>query len=417
MRKIQVLLVLGAQWGDEGKGKIVDFLSKYFDYAVRFQGGPNAGHTVVFDDKKIVLHTIPSGILRENCCAVMSNGVLVDIDVLEKEFKSLKDLGVDFKGRLFISNLCHIILPIHKKLDALLDTNKKIGTTKMGIGPAVEFKVARHGIRIKDIFSQEIKSLLKENIEYAQKLIKSFNYTDYDSDINLEEIYSKLMKFAEKIHDFVTDTQKLLRKKIEEGKKILLEGAQGILLDIDFGTYPFVTSTNTSPGGSICGTGINPKSIDAILGVVKAYTTRVGGGPFPSEIKDENEAQTLRELGGEYGSTTGRPRRVGWLDIPLLKYSKNIAYFDFLALTKTDVLEKLGKSFYIEKYLHKDIKIDEPDTTIDISQVVPILCEVKRASEIKNIIENELGLKVVINSFGPDRSKIEIDENFLSLIQ
>ncbi len=248
MRKIQVLLVLGAQWGDEGKGKIVDFLSKYFDYAVRFQGGPNAGHTVVFDGKKIVLHTIPSGILRENCCAVMSNGVLIDIDVLEKEFKSLKDLGVDFKGRLFISNLCHIILPLHKKLDALLDTRQKIGTTKMGIGPAVEFKVARHGIRIKDLFSQEIKSLLKENIEYAQKLIKSFNYTDYENDINFEELYSKLMKFAEKIHDFVTDTQKLLRKKIEEGKKILLEGAQGILLDIDFGTYPFVTSTNTSPG-------------------------------------------------------------------------------------------------------------------------------------------------------------------------
>jgi adenylosuccinate synthase len=418
--KIQTLLVIGAQWGDEGKGKIVDYLSKYFDYSVRFQGGPNAGHTVVVGEKKIVLHTIPSGIFRENCCAVISNGVIIDPDILEKEIQELRRNNVELEKRLFISNLCHLILPFHKKIDELSDRNRKIGTTKMGVGPAVEFKVARRGIRIKDIFSQNIKALIKDVVDYSLKIIHLYekNFTDsYTEKIpSTEEIYEKLMRFGEKIESFVTDTQKLLRTEIDRGKKVILEGAQGIMLDIDFGTYPFVTSTNSSPGGAISGTGLSPKDIDAILGVVKSYSTRVGMGPFPSEIKDEEKSEMIRKLGGEYGSTTGRPRRIGWLDIPLLKYSKKIGCFDFIALTKSDILKTIKESFYVKKYITSNGEIDEFDSSLNPEDIKEVALEKVEPDKIKNLLENELNIKVVISSYGPERNQIDISEEILEKI-
>ncbi|GBD03860.1 Adenylosuccinate synthetase [bacterium HR19] len=419
-RKIQTLLIIGAQWGDEGKGKIVDYLSKYFDYSVRFQGGPNAGHTVVVGEKKIVLHTIPSGILRENCCAIISNGVIIDPDILEKEIQELRKNNVEFEKRLFISNLCHLILPFHKKIDELSDRERKIGTTKMGVGPAVEFKVARRGIRIKDIFSQNLKSLIKDAVDYSLKIIclyeKDFVNSHNEKIPSAEEIYDKLMRFGEKIQNFVTDTQKLLRNEIDRGKKVILEGAQGIMLDIEFGTYPFVTSTNSSPGGAISGTGLSPKDIDAILGVVKSYSTRVGMGPFPSEIKDEEKSELIRKVGGEYGSTTGRPRRIGWLDLPLLRYSKKIGCFDFIALTKSDILKTIKESFYVKKYITADGEIDEVDSSLNLEDIKEVVLEKVEPDKIKNLLENELNIKVVINSRGPERNQIDISEELLEKI-
>lgn len=419
-RKIQTLLIIGAQWGDEGKGKIVDYLSKYFDYSVRFQGGPNAGHTVVVGEKKIVLHTIPSGIFRENCCAVISNGVIIDPDILEKEIQELRKNNVELEKRLFISNLCHLILPFHKKIDELSDRERKIGTTKMGVGPAVEFKVARRGIRIKDIFSQNIKALIKDVVDYSLKIIylyeKNFANSHNEKITSAEEVYEKLMRFGEKIQNFVTDTQKLLRTEIDRGKKVILEGAQGIMLDIEFGTYPFVTSTNSSPGGAISGTGLSPKDIDAILGVVKSYSTRVGMGPFPSEIKDEEKSELIRKVGGEYGSTTGRPRRIGWLDLPLLRYSKKIGCFDFIALTKSDILKTIKESFYVKKYITANGEIDEVDTSLNLEDIKEVALEKVEPDKIKNLLENELNIKVVINSHGPERNQIDISEEFLEKI-
>ena len=425
MEKPRTLLVLGAQWGDEGKGKVVDYLSQFFDVVVRFQGGPNAGHTVVFEGKKIVLHTIPSGILRENCIALISNGVFVDPEVLKKEFETLRRNSVDFEGRFFISPLCHIILPFHRELDGFFDSMRKggaIGTTKMGVGPAVEFKVGRRGIRIKDIFSGELRSKIEESFEHAKYLLSSAGskdeYNNIFSPTVIESIYSKLMRFGEIIEKYVSDTQLILKSALSQNKKILFEGAQGILLDIDFGTYPYVTSTNTSPGGALSGTGLSPKDITHILGVVKAYSTRVGEGPFPSEIRNEEEAELLRDVGGEFGATTGRPRRVGWLDIPLLKYAKRLGGFDFISLMKTDTLMKLGKSFVVEKYMGENNEEIDDINFMNIDNVLsgkakPVLREIP-PERIKDFIEDKLNIRVVIRSYGPAREEIEVDENFIS---
>ena len=423
MGETKTLLVLGAQWGDEGKGKVVDYLSQFFDVVVRFQGGPNAGHTVVFEGKKIVLHTIPSGILRKNCIALISNGVFVDPEVLKREFETLRANSVDFDGRFFISPLCHIILPFHRELDGLFDSLRKrgaIGTTKMGVGPAVEFKVGRRGIRIKDIFSDELRSKIEESVEFARFIFSSTGHKSKEFFFpSTDHIYSELMKFGEIIEKYVSDTQIILMSALSQNKKVLLEGAQGILLDIDFGTYPYVTSTNTSPGGALVGTGMSPKEISYILGVVKSYSTRVGEGPFPSEIKNKEDSELLRNIGGEFGSTTGRPRRVGWLDIPLLKYAKRLGGFDSIALMKIDTLVKLGKSFVVEKYVSENNEeIDDINSmNIDIvlsGKAKPIIREIP-PGRIKDFIEDKLNIRVVIESYGPAREEIRVDENFISL--
>lgn len=415
-RKGKVLLVLGVQWGDEGKGKIVDALSCFFEYVVRFQGGPNAGHTVVVNGKKFVLHTIPSGILRENCSAVISNGVLIDPDVFQKELSELERSGIDFRKRIFISPLCHIILDFHKLLDGLIDKKANIGTTRMGIGPSVEFKVIRKGIRIKDIFSKELRYKLEDALEYAKIVCKTIDEKSVDdSYFELDRVKEKLIRFGQLIEDSVCETDVLLKNAIYQGKNVLLEGAQGILLDVDFGSYPFVTSTNTTPGGALIGTGLGPKDIDFILGVSKAYTTRVGSGFFPSEIKEPELSQRLRELGGEYGSTTGRPRRVGWLDIPLLKYATRIGAVDFLAITKIDILELLGKYMLVEKYKVANKEYHEFYPTIDTENIQTVLREFK-IHEIKNIVEDLTGVKNVIISYGPERESIKFEEEFLECI-
>ncbi|MCX7734639.1 MAG: adenylosuccinate synthase [bacterium] len=415
-KKKKVVLVLGAQWGDEGKGKIVDVLSRFFDYSVRFQGGPNAGHTVVFDGRKVVLHTIPSGILQPNCSAVISNGVLVDPDVFRRELETLEKSGVDFRGRIFISPLCHIILDFHKLLDSIIDKRSNIGTTKMGIGPSVEFKVMRKGIRIKDIFSNSLRDKLKDVLDYAKTLCKALDdISDFEHYFDINRVEKKLNEFGEVIHDFVCETDILLKRSINEGKRILLEGAQGILLDIDFGSYPFVTSTNTTPGGALTGTGLGPKDIDLILGVSKVYTTRVGGGFFPSEINDPELSQKLREIGQEYGATTGRPRRVGWLDFPMLRYAIRVGSIDLLALTKIDTLEKFGRSLYVEEYLIDGKKFTEFSPLIDVQNIKTVLKEF-RTSDIKNIVEDLTGVKTVIRSYGPERENIKFDEEFYSFL-
>lgn len=412
--KGKVLLVLGAQWGDEGKGKIVDALSCFFDYAVRFQGGPNAGHTVVFDGKKVVLHTIPSGILRQNCSAVISNGVLIDPDVFLKELEDIKSVGIDFQGRISISPLCHLILDFHKLLDSIIDKRSNIGTTKMGVGPSVEFKVMRKGIRIKDIFSPKFRDKLKDSIDFAKSIASSFESDIDENYFDLDKVERKLTEFAKKIENLLCETDKLLKKEIYSGKNAILEGAQGILLDIDFGTYPFVTSTNTTPGGALIGTGLGPKDIDFVLGVSKSYTTRVGSGIFPSEIKDPELSQKLREIGNEYGATTGRPRRVGWLDIPLLKYSTRIGSVNFLAITKIDTLRKLGKSLLVEKYKLDDVFVDEFSYMLDPEKIEPVFREIN-ISDIEKVVKDLLGIDIVIKSYGPERENIYIDESFLSL--
>lgn len=413
--KIETLVVLGAQWGDEGKGKIVDFLSRYFDFVVRFQGGPNAGHTVRFKNRKIAFHTIPSGIL--NCKAVIGNGVLIDPDVLMKEIKELEELGVSMRERLMISEFAHIIMPYHRRRDGALENVRsvKIGTTKMGVGPAVEDKVARRGIRLCDIMLPGFKTKLRQILEEQEAIFRDKQDT--------EKLYSSLMSFAEKIEGLVINVQKLLRDARDNGKKILLEGAQGVMLDVEFGTYPYVTSTYTTQGAAILGTGLYAKDIDCVLGISKAYTTRVGKGPFPTELEGE-EGKILRELGEEYGATTGRPRRTGWLDLVALKYAKIIGGFDCLAITKVDVITRLGKIKVCRKYLLNGEEISN-FPLLRLSECKPVLEELRcwrgddrELAEFIKLVEDTVGTKIVIISTGPGRDNVRfIGEEFLDRIR
>lgn len=337
---MSVTLVLGAQWGDEGKGKIVDILSENFDIVARYQGGANAGHTVVFNGNKFILHLIPSGILNSKSLCVIGNGVVVDPFALLQEIELLSQFNIKVDGRLFISENAHLILPYHKLLDKISEecSEKSIGTTGRGIGPAYVDKFSRCGIRMNEIFDKE---KLRNKIEkkFAEKIdfISSFYKKQIDIDINKE--IDEFLNAIEKIKHFVADTTSLLNDSIRNGKKILAEGAQGTLLDVDHGTYPFVTSSNPTSGGACTGLGIPPTSIEKIIGVFKAYTTRVGNGPFPTELKDST-GEKIRQNGFEFGSTTGRPRRCGWLDLVALKYSVMINGIDTLAITKIDVLNE-----------------------------------------------------------------------------
>jgi len=314
-----VWVILGAQWGDEGKGKIVDLLSENADIVVRYQGGANAGHTVSFDGKTYILHLLPSGIFHQNVTCVIGNGVVIDPITLMDEIEMVKSAGVDIKGRLLISHNAHLIMPYHKLLDKIYDQGEdKIGTTGRGIGPAYVDKYARVGIKVVDLLDREILCRkLRKNIEAKNEILeKIYGATKLD----VEKIIDEYIEFDKKIDEFITDTALYLNNAIKEKKKILLEGAQGALLDIDHGTYPFVTSSNPTAGGASTGSGIPPTKINGVIGVIKAYTTRVGEGPFPTELKDEI-GDYIREKGVEFGATTGRPRRCGWLDLVSLRYS------------------------------------------------------------------------------------------------
>lgn len=333
-----VTIIVGAQWGDEGKGKIVDVLAERADIVARYQGGANAGHTLVVEGKTIVLHLIPSGILHPHVQCVIGNGVVLDPVALRQEIAMLDAMGISVRGRLFISHKAHVIMPYHKLLDAAREQHQGIGTTGRGIGPAYIDKYSRVGIRVVDLLDRRVlEEKLRANLAEKNALLEKIYGAER---LDVEQIVAEYLEFDRYIDEFVTDTSALLHNALREGKQILAEGAQGALLDVDHGTYPFVTSSNPTSGGACTGLGIPPTAIDRIIGLAKAYSTRVGNGPFPTELHDET-GELLRRLGSEYGATTGRPRRCGWLDLVALRYSVMINGITELALTKLDVLGKL----------------------------------------------------------------------------
>ena len=331
-------LILGLQWGDEGKGKIVDNLSESIDVVCRFQGGHNAGHTIKVNGQKTVLHLIPSGILHNNTKCLIGNGVVLALDALYKEIKHLQEKKISFKDRFFISSACTLILPTHITLDIVKDKKESIGTTGRGIGPAYEDKIGRRAIRFGDLGDlKSLKEKINSLVKYHNRLLENiYQHKPHD----VEEVFNEVVKYKE-LHDkYCIDTHKTMHQWIKNDKSILFEGAQGTLLDIDHGTYPYVTSSSTTAGGVSTGLGIGPKFIDKIIGITKAYTTRVGEGPFPTELFDESGSM-LAEKGNEFGATTGRPRRCGWLDLVLLKKAIFINSVTDLCITKLDVLDEM----------------------------------------------------------------------------
>ncbi|MGE5436197.1 MAG: adenylosuccinate synthase [Syntrophothermus sp.] len=337
---MSVAVLVGSQWGDEGKGKIVDILSEKYDIVVRYQGGANAGHTVEIGEDKYVLHLIPSGILRKDVVCVIGNGVVIDPIALLDEIALLEKNNIKVDGRLFISHNAHLIMPYHKLLDSINEKSEKIGTTGRGIGPCYIDKYARKGIRIVDLLNRKaLEEKIRKNLEEKNNILtKIYEHQELD----VEEIVNQYLEFDKRIDKYIKDVPAFLHKAMDEGKSILLEGAQGALLDVDFGTYPFVTSSSPTSGGACTGSGIPPTKISDVIGIVKAYTTRVGAGPFPTELLDE-DGERLRSVGAEYGATTGRPRRCGWFDAPLVKYSAMVNGITSVAITKLDVLSSFEK--------------------------------------------------------------------------
>ncbi len=335
--------VIGSQWGDEGKGKVVDFLADGKDIVARYSGGPNAGHTIVIDGKKFILHLIPSGIFRKDTVCVMGNGMAVDPESLIKEIEDLRGEGIYVGENLLVSESAHVIMPYNRLLDSLnekIKGSKQIGTTRKGIGPTYADKASRIGIRMGDLIREDV---LKEKLEFILK-IKNLLIKEFfgEKGFSFNELFEKALSWGERLKPFITNTTSYMKKAVIEGKSILYEGAQGTMLDIDHGTYPYVTSSNPTVGGIMTGLGVPPGAIDEVVAVVKAYTTRVGGGAFPTEEKGEFGCM-LREKGGEYGATTGRPRRCGWLDLVVLKYAAWINGFTKIAVTKLDVLDGFEK--------------------------------------------------------------------------
>jgi adenylosuccinate synthase len=338
-----VTVVLGTQWGDEGKGKVIDYLAEDMDIVARYQGGGNAGHTVVLKDKQYIFHLVPSGILYPDITCVIGNGVVVDPVSLFKEIEYLEKNGVSVDGRLFIAENAHMTLPYHKVLDQIEDRFRgkgKLGTTGRGIGTTYADKFNRIGIRVIDFLEEDI---FREKLKIALEL-KNYLFKEYYKEemLAMEKIYEETLQYRENMKKMVKNVPLYLAEEIEKGKQVLAEGAQGTFLDIDFGTYPYVTASNTIAGGACTGLGLSPKKISRIIGVVKSYTTRVGMGPFPTELKGE-EGESIRKTGNEYGATTGRPRRCGWFDVLLVKFACKVNGIDELIMTKLDVLSGLKK--------------------------------------------------------------------------
>ena len=422
------LIVVGAQWGDEGKGKIVHLLGKKADTIVRYQGGNNAGHTVVFDGKKFVLHQIPSGILQPGRRCIIANGVVMDPWALREEARFLESQKIRVKGRLFISAWAHLILPYHRYLDALRESGQgKIGTTKRGIGPAYSDKVGRVGVRLADFMDPSVfKELVELNLRAKAPLLTALVSLNTLRKETFKE-YDSLRRFFEPL---MADTPALLQKALAAGKNVLFEGAQGTMLDVDFGTYPFVTSSNPIAGAACVGSGVGPAAIDEVLGVVKAYTTRVGDGPFPTELKDAFGEQ-LRERGQEFGATTGRPRRCGWFDAVVVRHAVRINGLTRLALTKLDVLEGV-ESIRVCVAYRVDGKIvkDFPASRRGQTEAVPIYKDlpgfkgaVKGITKYKDLpetakqycrfLEKEVGVPLALISMGRSREEtILLDKSF-----
>lgn len=418
---MSVSVLVGSQWGDEGKGKIVDILSDRYDIVARYQGGANAGHTIVIEDKEYILHLIPSGILREGCECVIGNGVVIDPNALLDEIKFLEENGFNIKGRLFISQNAHLIMPYHKILDSIRESgDNKIGTTGRGIGPCYIDKYDRKGIRIVDLLN---KKLLEEKIRANLKEKNTFIKKLHDrEELDVDAIVEEYLAFDEAIDQYITDVPSYLNTAIEEGKSILMEGAQGALLDVDHGTYPFVTSSHPTSGGACTGVGLPPTQITSVFGIVKAYITRVGLGPFPTEMLGEDGEQ-LRQWGHEFGATTGRPRRCGWYDAFLVNYSRMINGISKVAITKLDVLSNLDEIKVCIGYELDGKRLKSFPTSVDIlEKVVPIyetlpgwkidITEVRNYDDLPQETKNYLafitklsGFEVSIISVGPKRSQ------------
>ncbi len=396
-------LILGLQWGDEGKGKIVDNLSESFDIVCRFQGGHNAGHTIKVDGQQTVLHLIPSGILHENANCLIGNGVVLALDALNDEINKLKDKGISFNRRFFVSSACSLILPTHIAIDKVRDIKESIGTTGRGIGPAYEDKVGRRAVRFGDLSDEK---LLRDKIEllvnFHNRLLVDIYKTDpYKPDDVFEEVY----KFKSLYEDYCVDSQNLMYEFIKEKKSILFEGAQGTLLDIDHGTYPYVTSSNTIAGGVSTGLGIGPKFIDRIIGITKAYTTRVGEGPFITELFDENGTH-LAKKGNEFGATTGRARRCGWLDLVALKKAVFTNSVTDLCITKLDVMDELKEINVCIEYSDTQPIYKTFDGWLSSTEGITNYIDLpNEAKEYIEFIENFTECKASIISTGPSRDQ------------
>lgn len=382
-------VVVGSQWGDEGKGKIVDILSSEADLVARYQGGANAGHTINLKGEEYILHLIPSGILHPDTTCVIGNGVVVELDALLKEMKLLEKKGISIAGRFFISDRAHIIFPHHKQIDLLSEKmpgGQKIGTTGRGIGPAYADKFNRRGIRVGDMLDgKQFELKLLKSLEEADNFLrKNFNQPAQD----LGKIFDKIWEMRNQILPYILDTSILIYRALKSGKKVLLEGAQGTLLDIDHGTYPFVTCSNPVSGGACTGTGIGPSQINQVIGVIKAYTTRVGEGPFPTELTD-SAGETLQEVGKEFGATTGRPRRCGWFDLVIARYAARINGLTSFAITKLDVLDSFREIKVCTAYRYQDQIITEFPSDLEIlASCQPVYKTFKGwQKEIKDISE------------------------------
>jgi len=369
---MSAVVVIGTQWGDEGKGKIVDYLAEKADVVVRYQGGNNAGHTVIVGGNEFKLHLLPSGILYKDKTCVIGNGVVIDPGVLIKELENMKEKGVDTAG-LRISNRAHVIMPYHRLLDAVEEDYRgdfKIGTTKRGIGPCYMDKNARSGIRMVDLMDEEeFSAKLERNLEAKNHLLKAvYNEEGFE----FEAVKAEYLGYAEKLRPFIADTSAVLHEAISQGQKVLFEGAQATQLDLDHGTYPYVTSSHPIAGGACIGAGIGPSKISKVIGVVKAYTTRVGEGPFPTELLDET-GETIRKQGHEYGTTTGRPRRCGWLDACVVRYAGYVSGIDYMAITRLDILDNLKTLKMCVGYKYKGELLKEfPASLKVLADVEPV---------------------------------------------
>jgi adenylosuccinate synthase len=364
------VVVVGAQWGDEGKGKLVDVLAERADLVVRYQGGANAGHTVVIGDSQFILRQIPSGILHPRVTCVVGNGVVLDPETFFGELDQLAERGIATTGRIFVSDRAHLVLPYHKLLDAASEKSQKIGTTGRGIGPAYEDKYGRRGVRVTDLRRLDCaRSLLVDRVERANRLLEVMGAAER---VTVEAHVALLERLAPRLLPLTADTGLLVYRAVREGRRVLLEGAQGSLLDVDHGTYPYVTSSNTTSGGAAVGAGIGPTLIHGVLGVVKAYTTRVGNGPLPTEAESPFE-ERLRELGGEFGAVTGRPRRCGWFDATVVRYAARVNGLTGLAVTKLDVLDSFTEIPVCTGYLLEGERCDEMPAEVDaLGRVQPV---------------------------------------------
>jgi adenylosuccinate synthase len=427
-------VIVGAQWGDEGKGKIVDVLSENFDAVARYAGGHNAGHTVIIKGQKFVLQLIPCGVLREGRKSVIGNGVVLDPFAFMKEVNSLRGMGVKVDGALFVSNRAQVILPYHRMIELAAENapgRVKIGTTSRGIGPAYEDKMKRSGLRIVDLLN---KSLLKTHIENACREKNTIAHALFNSEpIDADKMYREYSDIADQVSPFVTDTGVMLNDVIRSGGSVMFEGAQGTMLDIDHGTYPFVTSSSATSGGAVIGTGVPPTAIKHVIGVTKAYCTRVGGGPFPTEIHDAT-GEELRKRGNEYGAVTGRPRRCGWVDLPLLRYAQMINGIDWWVVTKLDVLDELPEVPVCVGYKINGKKSDTVPADVASFDKIECIYErlpgwqkstegvtefdklPKKAQSYLRFLEKESGARIGMVSTGPDRDQTMFIEGFAAVV-